>query len=68
MTPDQALQHFGSQTKLARALGLAQSTVAEWFANGVIPEARQYQVQLASCGALLADQPALRVGECRQIV
>jgi DNA-binding transcriptional regulator YdaS (Cro superfamily) len=60
MTPQQAIAHFGTQAKLARSLGLAQSTVAEWSTNLEIPIARQYQIELATLGALRADIPALR--------
>jgi len=60
MTPQQAITHFGTQTKLARSLGLAQSTVAEWSTNQEIPIARQYQIELATNGSLKADLPALR--------
>ena len=63
MTPKQALDHFGTQQRIARALGMAQSSVAEWFAAGRIPEGRQYQIELATGGALRADRPALRERE-----
>ena len=63
MTPEQAIHHFGNQTKLAQALGLAQSSVAEWVANEAIPLSRQYQIELATGGTLVADLPALRVPE-----
>ncbi len=60
MTPDQAIQHFGSISKLARALGLANPTIYDWLNAGAIPEPRQYQIELATCGRLQADKPALR--------
>lgn len=60
MTPSQAIHHFGSQTRLAQALGMAQSSVAEWVANEAIPLPRQYQIELATGGTLRADKPALR--------
>lgn len=60
MTPQDAIKHFGTQTLLAKALGLGQSTVAEWVGNGAIPLTRQYQIQIATDGALQADVPALR--------
>lgn len=60
MTPQQVIEHFGSQTKTARALGLAQSTVAGWIVDGEVPEARQYQIEMATRGLLRADRPALR--------
>lgn len=60
MTPDQAIQFFGSKSKLARAVGAAPSSISEWVANDEIPEGRQYQIELISKGVLLADKPALR--------
>jgi DNA-binding transcriptional regulator YdaS (Cro superfamily) len=60
MKPQDAITYFGTQTKLAHALGMSQSSIAEWVANDAIPEARQYQIELATCRALLADLPALR--------
>ncbi len=63
MKPADAIRHFGSISKLARALGLAPPTIHDWVNNGEIPESRQYQVQLASNGVLLADKPALRIAD-----
>lgn len=61
MSPKQLIEFFGTQAKAARALGLSQPTVAGWIVAGEIPEARQYQVEIATNGALRADRPALRV-------
>ena len=61
MTPNQALEHFGSQAEIARVCGIKQPSVAEWFERGEIPEGRQYQLVLASGGTLTADRPANRV-------
>lgn len=60
MTPHDAIHHFKTQTRLAAALGMSQSSVAEWVSNGYIPLPRQYQIELATDGALKADKPALR--------
>lgn len=60
MTPKQAIKHFGTISKLARALGLSNPSIYDWLNAGEIPEARQYQIELATCGALRADKPALR--------
>lgn len=61
MTPVELVTFFRTQAASARALGCAQSTIAEWVSDGAIPESRQYQVQLATRGQLKADKPALRV-------
>ena len=60
MTPQDLLQHFGSQSAIAKALGCKQQTVFEWFEKGQVPEGRQYQTELATGGALRATRPALR--------
>ena len=60
MTPDQALEHFGTKAEIARVLGIAPPSVIEWFDAGVIPEGRQYQIELATNGTLKADKPANR--------
>lgn len=61
MTPQQALAHYQSQAEIARVLGCKQSSVSEWFKEGAqLPDGRQYQLQLASDGALKADKPADR--------
>lgn len=60
MTPKQLLQFFGTQQAIADCLGCAQASVSAWFAQDEVPEGRQYQVQLATNGALVADAPALR--------
>jgi hypothetical protein len=53
MNFDQVISHFGTQQKTANALGLSQSSIAEWKKNG-IPEGRQFQIQVITGGALRA--------------
>jgi len=60
MTPQDVLAHFRTQAEIARVLGCAQSSVAEWFDAGKVPDGRQYQLELATRGALRADRPANR--------
>ena len=55
MTPADALGHFRTQRALAEALGLAQSSVAEWCTAGKIPLIRQQQLELLTKGELKAD-------------
>ncbi len=57
MTPSELKDVLGTQTEIAKALGIAQSSVAEWFSNGEIPYLRQVQIELASGGLLRADPP-----------
>lgn len=58
MNYDQSIKFFGTQSEMARALGVEPPSVCEWK-NG-IPITRQYQIELATKGKLKADIPALR--------
>jgi hypothetical protein len=60
MTPQQVLDHFGTQAEIARVLGCKQPSIAEWFEKGEVPEGRQYQLEIATDGALVAEKPANR--------
>ena len=42
--------------KLAERLGITQGSVGDWVANGYIPWPRQFQIQIATGGELLADE------------
>jgi hypothetical protein len=56
-----AIKHFGSQAKLARALGVSGAAVSDWARTGMFPIGRQYQVQVLTEGALKVgdgDAPA----------
>jgi len=53
MTKQEAIAAFGSQTKLAAALGLKQPTVSSWTR---IPPEHQLKVEELTRGALLADE------------
>lgn len=50
------IDFYGTQVKAAKALGLSQSSVAEWKEKG-IPAGRQAQYELLTGGALKADLP-----------
>lgn len=60
MSPEQVIEHYGSQAKVAVALGISQPSIWEWVENGRVPLVRQYQIELATGGALRADKPADR--------
>lgn len=63
MTPRDVIDHFVTQTATAEALGIAQSSVAGWVAAGRVPIGRQYQIELATGGALKAEKPPAVVKE-----
>jgi transcriptional repressor of cell division inhibition gene dicB len=53
MTYDEVMAHFGTQVKLAAALGITQSTVSSW--GRVVPRSYQYQIEVITDRKLLAD-------------
>ena len=59
MTKDAAIKHYGTQQKLADALGMSQASVSEW---GEYPPAlRQLQLQQVTKGKLKAEPGLLSV-------
>jgi len=57
MTLEDAREHYGNYAKLAEALGISRSAITQW--DGVVPEARQLELQKITKGALRADAPIL---------
>lgn len=55
MTPAELLAHFGTMTAVARACGIAQPSVQEWFISGHVPHLRQWQIELGTRGKLKAE-------------
>ncbi|HFI2197490.1 TPA: Cro/CI family transcriptional regulator [Pseudomonas aeruginosa] len=58
MTKAQAIEHFGSISKLAKALGISYEAIRQWEE---VPELRQYQIERLTKGKLArsADNAAL---------
>ena len=61
MTPEQVVQHYGSQTAAAAALGYGQSSVANWIARGKVPALSQLKLEILTGGKLKADPDILAV-------
>jgi hypothetical protein len=58
MTLQDAIDHYGSQAALARALNREPAAITNWKARGgVIPLDVQYRLQVITEGRLKADQP-----------
>jgi hypothetical protein len=57
MTTAEAVSHYGTQVKLATALGMAQSTIAGWGEHP--PAIRQLQIQQLTGGKLKAERGIL---------
>jgi hypothetical protein len=55
MTYNQVIAKFGTQVKLAAALGITQGTVSPWRKAG-IPPRWQYHLEVITDGALRADK------------
>lgn len=53
MTKTQAIKHFGSVSALAKALGTSYEAIRQW--GEVVPELRQYQIEVLTKGELKAD-------------
>lgn len=53
MKTSDAIKHFGTQQKLASALGIFQSSVAEW--GEYPPRLRQLQIAALTAGQLQAE-------------
>lgn len=58
MKLEEATEFFGGTKQLADALGLWPATVYQWRERGEIPRGRQYELQVKTGGALLADTGA----------
>lgn len=54
MSFDQAVAYYGSQSKLAEALGISKAAVSKWT-TAAIPMLRQYQLEKMTGGKLKAD-------------
>jgi DNA-binding transcriptional regulator YdaS (Cro superfamily) len=48
------IEHFGSQNKLAIALGVTKEAVSQWFKAGEIPPARAIQIEKLTDGKIKA--------------
>jgi transcriptional repressor of cell division inhibition gene dicB len=55
MTMQDLLDHFETQTAIAKALGTSVQVVSSWKAKKRIPLGRQYEIQVLTCGKLRAD-------------
>lgn len=55
MLKQEAIEHFGSQANLARALGVSRSAISQW--PDEVPEGRDYQIEILTKGKLKANRP-----------
>ena len=59
MTHDDLIQFFGTQSEVARAVGISSASVSEWKTAGV-PEQRQLEFQKLTKGKCKADPAIVR--------
>lgn len=55
MKKEDAINHYGSPTQLARALGITLQAIGQWGDD--VPLLRQYQLERLTAGELKADHP-----------
>ncbi len=53
MKKQDAIKHFGTLVKLAKALGIGHSAISQWPEN--IPQRRAFEIERITNGALKAD-------------
>lgn len=54
MKKSEAIAHFGTQTQLAKALGITHSSVSQWGEE--IPELRAFQIERLTEGQLSCEE------------
>ena len=54
MKPKDLLEHFGTQTAIAKFFDISDVAVSKWFAEDEIPAGRQYEMQVKSAGKFIA--------------
>ena len=54
MNTQDAVKHYGTKRALAEALGISRAAVSLW--GDTVPEARQWQLQILTDGALKAQR------------
>jgi len=50
---DKAIKHFGTASKMARALGIKPQAIYQW--DGKIPRLRAFEIERVTKGKLKAD-------------
>jgi hypothetical protein len=55
MNMQDLIEHFGTQSAIAKALGTSDQVVSSWKVKNRIPLGRQYEIQILTAGKLRAD-------------
>lgn len=56
MNYQQIIAHYTTQEAAGKAIGVGQSTVANWKRRGVVPALAQLRYEIATSGKLRADK------------
>ena len=51
---NELIAHFGSQVKMATALGVTQGAISQWVSGGGLPAGRAVQVEIMTKGEFRA--------------
>lgn len=51
---EKAVEHFGSQAKMAEALNVSRAAVSHWLRAEAFPPARAIQIEAMTAGAIKA--------------
>ena len=60
MTPNQVIEHYGTQASVAEALGLSQPTISMWVSRKRVPPLQQLRLEILSDRQLKADPKILK--------
>jgi len=66
MNTQDLIQHFGTQTAIAKAIGIEIPSVCHWFKTGRIPAIRQLELEEKTQGKLRADAGISRGWKARK--
>jgi hypothetical protein len=56
MKPQELIEHFGSDIKVAAAIGVSQQAVRNWKEADSIPRLTQFAIQAITKNKLMADK------------
>lgn len=67
MTPQDLIDFFGTQAKVAEFFSIEPAAVCKWAAHGEVPVGRQYEAQVRTAGRLVAVPPANAMSQATSI-
>lgn len=56
MSPKELIEYFGSEVKVAAAVGVSQQAVRVWSSKDKIPRLTQFAIQAITKNKLVADK------------